>query len=256
MWNVVVFLDWFTSWWLWVQHRTASACEYEISGFNSFLFLFWFYLCSQSVSSNGAPLKFCHKLFSCCFSTFLFVHWEGLCKQYIVVCFVLGGAFLKRDGGGCKGLGNMRWVGGRGVGGGGRPRLTLYSYDLCSSVAVLFCFKSAWANKHLCVQYIEPVFSLLFNLLKEVRECDTKVRLDQVKAGQGKAGPGEGWTRWRLDQVPGGGAVPVLVSCPRYLFSKLKVQNNAGRLISRTSRSTHVTAMLHSLHWLPIEQRV
>ena len=79
------------------------------------------------------------------------------------------------------------------------------------------------------------MFSLLFNLLKEVRECDTKVR---------------------LDQVPGGGAVPILVSCPRYLFSKLKAQNNAARLIFRTSRSTPVTAMLHSLHWLPIEQRI
>ena len=34
-----------------------------------------------------------------------------------------------------------------------------------------------------CVQYIETVFSLLFHLLKEVRECDTKVRLlcvDQI----------------------------------------------------------------------------
>ena len=68
-------------------------------------------------------------------------------------------------------------------------------FNFCCSCC--FALNLYEANKHLCVQYIEPVFSLLFNLLKEVRECDTKVR---------------------LDQVPGGGAVPVLVSCPRYLF--------------------------------------
>ena len=49
----------------------------------------------------------------------------------------------------------------------------------------------------------------------------------------------------------------LLVGCPKYLLSKLqKVQNNAARLIFRTTRSDHVTPMLHSLHWLPIEQRI
>ena len=49
----------------------------------------------------------------------------------------------------------------------------------------------------------------------------------------------------------------LLVRCPKYLLSKLqKVQNNAARLIFRTTRSAHVTPMLHSLHWLPIEQRI
>ena len=47
-----------------------------------------------------------------------------------------------------------------------------------------------------------------------------------------------------------------LAGCPKYLLSQLpKVQNNAARLIFRTTRSAHVTPMLHSLHWLPIEQR-
>ena len=49
----------------------------------------------------------------------------------------------------------------------------------------------------------------------------------------------------------------LLAGCPRYLFSKLqKIQNNAARLIFRTTRSTHLTPMLHSLHWLHIEQRI
>ena len=49
----------------------------------------------------------------------------------------------------------------------------------------------------------------------------------------------------------------LLAGCPKYLLSKLqKVQNNDARLIFRTTRSAHVTPMLHSLHWLPIEQRI
>ena len=47
----------------------------------------------------------------------------------------------------------------------------------------------------------------------------------------------------------------LLAGCPKYLLSKFQnVQNNTVRLIFRTTRSAH--AMLHSLHWLPIEQRV
>ena len=43
----------------------------------------------------------------------------------------------------------------------------------------------------------------------------------------------------------------LLVGYPKYLLSKLsKVQNNAARLIFKTTRSAHVTPMLHSLHWL------
>ena len=49
--------------------------------------------------------------------------------------------------------------------------------------------------------------------------------------------------------------------CPKYLLFKLqkvlqKVRNNAARLVFRTTRSTHVTPMLHSLHWLPTGQRI
>ena len=49
----------------------------------------------------------------------------------------------------------------------------------------------------------------------------------------------------------------LLAGCPKYLLSKLqKVQNNAARLIFRTTTSAHVTPMLHSLHWLPVEQGI
>ena len=51
--------------------------------------------------------------------------------------------------------------------------------------------------------------------------------------------------------------ISLLVGCPKYLLSKLqKVQDNAAKLIFRTSRSAHITPMLHSLHWLPIEQKI
>ena len=46
----------------------------------------------------------------------------------------------------------------------------------------------------------------------------------------------------------------LLAGCPKYLLSKLpKAQNNAARLIFRCA---HIIPMLHSLHWLPIEQRI
>ena len=49
----------------------------------------------------------------------------------------------------------------------------------------------------------------------------------------------------------------LLAGCPKRLLSKLpKVQNNAARLIFRTTRSAHLTPMLHSFHWLPIEQSI
>ena len=49
----------------------------------------------------------------------------------------------------------------------------------------------------------------------------------------------------------------LLAGCPKCLLSKLrKVQTKAARLIFRTTRFAHVTYMLHSLHWLPIEQRI
>ena len=49
----------------------------------------------------------------------------------------------------------------------------------------------------------------------------------------------------------------LLAGCPKCLLSTLqKVQNNAARLICRATRSAHITPMLHSLHWLPIQQRI
>ena len=49
----------------------------------------------------------------------------------------------------------------------------------------------------------------------------------------------------------------LLAGCPKYLLSKLrKVQNNAARLIFKTSRCAHVTPILHYLYWLPAEQRI
>ena len=48
-----------------------------------------------------------------------------------------------------------------------------------------------------------------------------------------------------------------MAGCPKHLLSKLqKVLNNTARLTFRTTRSAHFTLTLHSLHWLPIEQRI
>jgi len=62
----------------------------------------------------------------------------------------------------------------------------------------------------------------------------------------------------------------LLAVCPKYFISEVqKVLNNAARLIFRTFTSAHITRlifrtftsahitpMLHSLHWLPMEQRI
>ena len=48
----------------------------------------------------------------------------------------------------------------------------------------------------------------------------------------------------------------LLVGCHKQLIHKLqKVQNNAARLICRTPKFDQISPILHTLHWLPIEQR-
>ena len=45
--------------------------------------------------------------------------------------------------------------------------------------------------------------------------------------------------------------------CPKQLIHKLqKVQNNAARLICRTPKFDHISPILHTLHLLPVEQRI
>jgi hypothetical protein len=49
----------------------------------------------------------------------------------------------------------------------------------------------------------------------------------------------------------------LLAGIPDTLLNKLqKVQNSAARLVFRCSKKTHVTPLLHALHWLPISQRI
>ena len=49
----------------------------------------------------------------------------------------------------------------------------------------------------------------------------------------------------------------LLFGCPQYLLNKLqKVQNNAGRLVLRVSKTDHISPHLASLHWLPIDSRI
>ena len=49
----------------------------------------------------------------------------------------------------------------------------------------------------------------------------------------------------------------LLAGCPKQLIYKpQKVQNNAARLVCRTPESYHISPVLHTLHWLPVEQRI
>ena len=40
------------------------------------------------------------------------------------------------------------------------------------------------------------------------------------------------------------------------LIAYKKIQNPAARIITRTSRSSHITPVLKSLHWLPVQYRI
>ena len=49
----------------------------------------------------------------------------------------------------------------------------------------------------------------------------------------------------------------LLVNLYKYQYERLqKVQNNAARLITQQKKSEHITPVLKSLHWLPVEQRI
>ena len=49
----------------------------------------------------------------------------------------------------------------------------------------------------------------------------------------------------------------LLAGLPQYLLHKLqRIQNNAARLVLRRSKFEHATPLLHSLHWLPISERI
>ena len=48
----------------------------------------------------------------------------------------------------------------------------------------------------------------------------------------------------------------LLAGYPKQLIRKLqKCQNNAARLICRTPKSNYLSPVLHTIHWLPVEQR-
>ena len=49
----------------------------------------------------------------------------------------------------------------------------------------------------------------------------------------------------------------LLLGLPKHRIQKLQlVQNNASRLITRKRKSEHVTPLLKTLHWLPVEYRI
>jgi hypothetical protein len=49
----------------------------------------------------------------------------------------------------------------------------------------------------------------------------------------------------------------LLAGLPQYLIDRLqRIQNNAARLVCRSSKFDHISPLLHSLHWLPISHRI
>ena len=49
----------------------------------------------------------------------------------------------------------------------------------------------------------------------------------------------------------------LLAGLPKHLTHRLqRIQNNAARLVCKSSKFEHVSPLLHSLHWLPISDRI
>ena len=49
----------------------------------------------------------------------------------------------------------------------------------------------------------------------------------------------------------------LLAGLPKHLIHRLqRIQNNAARLVCKSSKFEHVSPLLHSLHWLPISDRI
>ena len=49
----------------------------------------------------------------------------------------------------------------------------------------------------------------------------------------------------------------ILLGLPSYELEKLqRLQNTAARLTVRAKKSTHITPVLKSLHWLPVKEKI
>ena len=49
----------------------------------------------------------------------------------------------------------------------------------------------------------------------------------------------------------------LLTGSPKYLIAKLqRIQNCAARLVAKQPRAAHISPVLKSLHWLPVEHRI
>ena len=49
---------------------------------------------------------------------------------------------------------------------------------------------------------------------------------------------------------------PLLSGCPKHLEKLQKDQNSAARLVLKAHKRDHVSPLLRTLHWLPIQARI
>ena len=62
---------------------------------------------------------------------------------------------------------------------------------------------------------------------------------------------------WKAQKITFLAVLTILYDIPKYQRDKLqRIQNTAARMITGARSSDHITPLLKSLHWLPVEARI
>ena len=117
---------------------------------------------------------------------------------------------------------------------------SIKSSDKVRNLGVLFDSKFTLESH---VNKIASVCYMYIRNIKRVRDCLPRQQCEMLV---------HSFISSRLDFCNG-----LLYGLPDYLIRKLqRVQNSAAKLVVRAGKFDHVTPILFSLHWLPVEQRI
>ena len=98
-------------------------------------------------------------------------------------------------------------------------------------------------------------YSLTYSLTHSLTQLSARYRINSIRHYQSQDALKTLISAFVLSRIDYCNSL--LTGCPKQLIHKLqKDQNNAARLICRTPKFDHISLVLHTLHWLPVEQRI